>query len=508
MTVEAQTCPYCNALTPASSPDALGRATCPRCGESFAARPTTTAVTPTPAGLPPTARFPSVNGAEPARLLVAAPPSWPARLGALSGTLLAFSLLLRVALGSYAPAEKGFPFMFGLGCLGLVAAVWLWYFHRRRSNQAVVWFVLGNMLVMVGVAVPFALLTRDARRSHDPKQLEQEEELLPLRHVNRPVAPAQLPALGYLPRDTKILAAIHVRELLQEKDGRDFLEPGGWVPVELALGQVKKWTGLPPEAIDQVVVGLRAGKLPVPQSFFVVQTRQPYDLKAFAKELTAGRKDQLHQHPLYFFQPGKLQGFLWCPSERTFVLGVVPDLANADEVKALLLTLLPARPYAGVDGLPEALRQCVRQRLPRGTLLWLAGHKVPPLWNLVIPFKAIKGLPRDLDKVNTFHLDVRFQKGVALVGEFQCADDAAAQRLQQFLAKQDFSGLEAKVAGTLPAALTWATVAGWGPEPVATPGVLLAALRHQERQARDAAEHWVSMQVRGSTERLRQALRR
>jgi hypothetical protein len=511
-TGEALSCPYCNAVVPADAAAPSGRVVCPRCGETFAGRPPTTAVTAAPPAPRPAAPSP---GAPP--LLQAAPPNWPFRLAALSLVVLVICSLLRVVLADYPPARIGYPFMVGVACLGLLAAVWLWYFRTRRSNQAVVLFVLGNMLFMAGVALPFALLTTDSRRQHDPKNLPDDKEPPPAT-VGRRVAPGQLPALGYLPRDTNLVAGLHVRELLQEKGGREFLEQGGWSPAREmdVLKMTRGWTGLPPEAIDHVVAGSRPGqallpKFNVPQLFIVVQTREPYDLKGFSKEVTSGRKDQLHQRPLYYFQPNKMQGFLWCPTDRTFVVGVLPDLANAGEVEALLRAVLPARPHAGAEALPGRLRACLQQRVGRGTLLWVAGQDVPTfLLRPLVPFdKENKGRGLGLDKIQTFHLGLRFRhEDVALAAEFQCTDAGAALRLERFLKDMKLEGLEApRVAGALPA-LTWAPAFAWGPAPLATAAALVAGRTHQERQARDAAENWVSVQVRGNPADLRKALKR
>src|SRR5947209_18605935 len=119
MTGEALTCPYCNARVHAGAAvGPSGRVTCPRCGEAFAAAGAA-GPAPTPEAAPP-------------ELLQAAPPNWPGRLAGLSAVALVVSLLLRVVLTGSTAAEKAFPFMVGLASLGGVAAVWLWYFGRRR----------------------------------------------------------------------------------------------------------------------------------------------------------------------------------------------------------------------------------------------------------------------------------------------------------------------------------------------------------------------------------------
>src|SRR4051794_30349567 len=121
MTAEAQTCPFCNALVPASAAAATGRTICPRCGESFVAPPTSSGSLPTQLPVPD-----SVNDTPAPQLLQAAPPNRPGQLAALGGAVLVFSFLLRTVLAGYVPAQKAFPFMVGLASLGLIGAVWLW----------------------------------------------------------------------------------------------------------------------------------------------------------------------------------------------------------------------------------------------------------------------------------------------------------------------------------------------------------------------------------------------
>ncbi len=503
MTAAALSCPYCNALVAATAATPTGRIVCPRCGESFLA----TAATGITVAPPP-------DHAVTPLLLQAAPPNWPLRLAALSAVVLVVSVLARVVLADYEPARRGLPFMVGLSALGGGAAVWLWFFRRLRSNGAVVGFLLANMVCTLAVALAFALLTEDVRRRHDPRQAPPDEEPSPITTFDRPVAPAQLPALGYLPRDTNLIAALHVRELLREPDGRDFLEPGGWAPVKVALREVREQTGLPPEAIDHVVAGSRPGQMtqflpfPIPQPFIVVQTRQPYDLRKFPAKLTEGKHEEFRGRPIYRTLPRNgVEGFLWCPTDRIFVLASWFDGSRYEDVRARL----PAHPEQRTTGLPEPLRRCLEERVGKGTLVWVAGTNVPrELLKPVLAFvKAAPEAPADLTKIQTFYLGLRFQKDVALVGEFRCADAASARRLQRLLEAQQLPGLGApRVAGPLPAALTWVPAFAWGPEPLPTTAALVAARRHAEQQTGGAAAHWVSMQLRGTPEQLRQALRR
>jgi hypothetical protein len=127
----------------------------------------------------------------------------------------------------------------------------------------------------------------------------------------------------------------------------------------------------------------------------------------------------------------------------------------------------------------------------------------------VLSFGKGQDWSAELEGIRTFHLGLRFQKDVALVGEFQCADDAAADRLRGLLERQQLLGLgRIKLAETQPAALTWAPAYAWAAAPLPTTTALVAVVWQHERQVRDAEAHWVSMQVRGTPGQLRLALRR
>src|SRR5262245_44774930 len=157
MTVEAMTCPYCNATQPPRAGLALGqRVACARCGESFAVTHLPQAIQQEPAGWGTSASAPAP----------AAPWSMP-------------------------PGK------------------------RRWSNRALGGLVLGVMLVMGGIGLTYALMTQDFRRKNDtslPRKSRRSttEELPPL----EPTPPARLAGLGYLPTATNVLAGASVPELL------------------------------------------------------------------------------------------------------------------------------------------------------------------------------------------------------------------------------------------------------------------------------------------------------
>jgi hypothetical protein len=473
MTAEPLNCPYCNARVPVPAPDeARARVTCPRCGETFPYRPAdTTAVAP---GAPL-----AVNGPSAApRLLRAVPTHYAVQLAILSGVVVLASLTLRTAFPESATTRQAFPFMFLFGAVGAVASVWLWYFQRPRSNAAAASFFLANMGLVALIALPFALLTTDFRRSHDPPR---KSDVNPdsASQAGERRSPAELPALGYLPTDSNLVIGVHMAELLGEPAGKELLEQPSWAPLRISLGQVEKWTGLKQEAIDHIVLGARVEGLP--RLTVVIQTRVPYDPASFRVLLEDSRPMEHHGRLLYPLQLRPIgQGALWCVADRTLLLTLWLDPTDFPRMKESL----PLKPRQGAKGLPAALRECLEKRLPRGTLVWTAGTSVPPpVVAAVLPFvRGFKTAPTLLKTVRVFDAALRFDAGaeeIDMVGDVECADVKAAEALQLFLQEQKVPG-------------------------VGTPKVVGPAGR-PDKQGQEA-ERWVSFQLRARPRALREAL--
>src|SRR5437764_9185 len=120
----------------------------------------------------------------------------------------------------------------------------------RRSNRTVAGVVLGLMVLMAAGGLTLALWTQSVRRAHDKgivKRPSRRPALPPLsgrEPAVEVVAPAHLPALGYLPPETSLLAGLHVQELLASPAGKELADaPLG--PAGVRLASVRKWTGLP-----------------------------------------------------------------------------------------------------------------------------------------------------------------------------------------------------------------------------------------------------------------------
>jgi hypothetical protein len=511
MAPEPLTCPYCNARVPAPAPDpARGRIACPRCGETFPYRPADSDAVA--AGPPPAANGPPAAP----RLLQAAPTHLAVQLGIISVLIVLASLLLRVAFAESPTTQKAFPFMFLLGAVGAVASAWLWYFRRPRTNAAAALFIVGNMLLVALFALPYALLTTGFRRSHDPPRKTDLNRSGPVKDDESAVgrAPAELAALGYLPADSSLVVGVHVAELLREKAGKEFLENPSWKPLELALRQVEKWTGLHRDTIDHVALGARIDGFP--RLTVVVQTRVPYDPASFRVLHDESKPTEHHGRLLYPLLLRPIgQGALWCVGERTLLLTLWWDPAGFPEMKEAL----PLKPRRGAEGLTPALRACLEKRLSRGALVWVAGTSPPaPLVAAVLPFaRGAQSTPAALKKVRVFSAALRFAAGaeeVALAGDLECADVAAAEALQRFLQGQKVPGVGAPgVAGPAnrvgdQALLGVSVVAlGGSPRGAETAAALAALAVSSPRATGSDAERWVSFQVRARPGVLNEALR-
>jgi hypothetical protein len=178
MSTDLLTCPYCNAEVPTG---AHGKMACPRCGEMLT--------------------LPEGFAGEDAPSALQAP-------GALPSPPIAL------------PVE------------------------RKRANRLVAGIVLGVMVLMGATGLTYALMTVQVRRDHDrslPRQSRKVFDLLRKgpAEPTETVAPGRLAALGYLPADTGIVAAIQVEELLASPAGKDLRSRGLKVAgVELKLDDV------------------------------------------------------------------------------------------------------------------------------------------------------------------------------------------------------------------------------------------------------------------------------
>jgi hypothetical protein len=181
------------------------------------------------------------------------------------------------------------------------------------------------------------------------------------------VKPAEVPGLSYLPPATEAILTVQVPLLLErlgpeaEKDPPRALMALG-LP-EAASEVIDKATAIGLPNVDHLVVGLgfEKGSLP-PQLFVVVQARQPFDLKAIARQAKAQelKKDG---RTLYAAKAGNLPMTLhwWQAADRVLVATM---LARDFET-------VPVAPRPGIDHLPPVVAGLIRDRVSDDACAWL-----------------------------------------------------------------------------------------------------------------------------------------
>jgi hypothetical protein len=382
--------------------------------------------------------------------------------------------------------------------------------EKGPSNRSVAWMVLGAMAVMAVVGLSFALSTVDFRnRNHQGRPVVQiNKQAIDDPRTVAAVAPAELPALGYLPTDSNIVGAVHVAEILHDPVGRKFLESPSPAPIKQALASIEQWTGLKAESLDQVVFGVHVGTA-VPRICVIAQTRQPYDRAALttAKAIHGSKASEFRHRLLYHFALGPIgNGLLWCADDRTLVC-----LVRLDGTREEDMSVLPETPRHAADGLPAPLLALLQKRLARGTLIWLAGHFEKP--EILSPLLAFSQVPPESEQlitsIATFGAGLRFQSGITLMADLHTTDAGAALRLAEYLQRQ--TAPVGKVASSLaPYAhpQMWAAPVAAGHAPVATwpltTAASLSAATHIASHAMPVDEvNWVTLQVRADADVIR-----
>lgn len=419
MTAELLTCPYCNAeVTVARGTPAGRRVPCPRCGETFPYRPSEGVTTSPPSSLQITAEPPAPEAP--------ATDSFRVKLGLLLGIIGAVGVVTLVYIRSLDVAVI-------VGAMAAVGVLWLWFFRVRRGNQAAAAFVLANMALVAAAGLALALRTQSERRAHDAglphsrRPSHNPPEPPPQGVPARPaaVAPDRLAALGYLAPDTSVVAGVHVAELLADDTGKRLLnDPIKVGPTEFRLGAVEKWTGLRPEEVDHVVLGVKADDPLPPRLNVVVRTREPYDAAKVRETLKARRAGGGKKELYRFDGPGGVPLVLWCADERTLVVGLLPTHLEA----------VPLKPRDDLSALVPELRPILRERMRPAGPVWAAGHARDWANTAAAPLLEQLG-KEDRDRVRsmqTFGLWLQPGREVTVNAVFRCADAAAANALEQY----------------------------------------------------------------------------
>ncbi len=419
MTAELITCPYCNAeMTVARGTPAGRRVPCPRCGETFPYRPSEGVTTAPPPG-------PQLTAGPPAPEVVATDP-FRFKLGLLLGILGAVGTVTLVYIRSLDVAVI-------VGAMAAVGVLWLWFFRVRRGNPAAAAFVLANMLLVAVAGLALALRTQSERRAHDAglphgRRPSHNRPEPPPQGVPAPpaaVAPDRLAALGYLAPDTSVVAGVHVAELLADDTGKRLLnDPIQVGATELRLGAVEQWTGLRPEEVDHVVVGVKADDPFPPRLNVVVRTREPYDAAKVRAALRAKRAGGGKKELYRFDGPGGVPLVLWCADERTLLVGLLERHLEA----------VPAKPRDDLGALVPELRPILRERMRPAGPVWAAGHARD--WANTSAAFLLERLGKEdqarVRSVRTFGLWLQPGREVTVNAVFRCADAAAARALGEY----------------------------------------------------------------------------
>ena len=169
-----------------------------------------------------------------------------------------------------------------------------------RANRRVALILLGVMACMFAGALAFALSTQSFRRQND-KGITQgrPKRRPPLDDAptsdNTPTPPAQLAALGWLPRESSLLVGVHVRELAQNRswqNSADAADQAGRRTSNFSVASLTKLIPFKIDDLDHLVLGVKLDDALPPRMTLVVRTRQDYDEAALLQTLEDKRKER------------------------------------------------------------------------------------------------------------------------------------------------------------------------------------------------------------------------
>jgi hypothetical protein len=451
MPTELVSCPYCNSRFPAGTGWQAGqRVACPRCGEAFAYHPSEAIREgPAPEAFPPVSE--TDGGAEP---VLEPRPRWSNRtvalvVVALMGTMAVIGLTfaemttpIRREHDLGKPRDMGFaiPLAARLARIVYVAVLALFLLgtvlRKERPRSWTVRVGAGLVVALLGLVIlddALALLGYPSRFVPRRWVLMDEAAKHSQPTVVPGVAPGKLAGLGYLPPDTNLVLAVHVAEAIREPMGQELLRRFRLGPTGLGTATLEKSTGLRLEDLDHVVLGLKVDKVIPPRLNLVVRTRQPFDPVQLRAAMKADRKFERRKRELYYFPLEQMQAHLWCPDDRTLVIGLFPG--DLDDV--------PAAPVAGPDHLPAPLAQLLNERLKMGTQLWFIGHADD--WNKTLAELVLRTVPQPergmLGKVQTFGLWLQLGESMSLNAAVCCVDAAGAEQVDKYLAEKGANGV-------------------------------------------------------------------
>lgn len=247
-------------------------------------------------------------------------------------------------------------------------------------------------------------------------------------------APAQLAALGFLPDDTNVMVGIHVRALLDHPRGWETLAAFGInVEADKDKPSLERLIGLAPAEVDHAVLGLQL-EGGAARMILVLNAREPFSEEQIAKRLGAGRPSEVNGRKLYpvpvqLPRIGAQPGSLWCATDRTLVIAL----------KSEDLAAVPATPNPDIDRFRGPLPALLRDKLPAGTVAWVAAHA--DQWSRTALPALLFILPIDTETrrawegLRSLAAGARLDPEPRLALTALCDDDAGAGRLETYLGR-------------------------------------------------------------------------
>jgi hypothetical protein len=325
--------------------------------------------------------------------------------------------------------------------------------------------ILGIMALMAAITTGFALWTKEFRRQNDLKKgfiatLPASQE------------PEEMSVLGLVPARCNVLGAVNLADVRANPVAKKALFEPPPRSIEWLTDRLKDVTGMSPNDLDQVAVGVEmADKLP--KIFVLVQTRAAYDPQAILKAFAPAKAQLLRGRPLVRFPLWHVgDGVVWCVTDRHLAFLFQLGPAALDELEAI-----PVRPRLKLEGSPEAVRTLVKERVDKQSLAWLAAADLGS--SAVVDFLGLAGAKvepyRPLLATKAVTISVKTDTDVVVLGQALPKSASEAETLAAKLRDADWRGEASKKVAPAPA---------------------------------DAAAPWVSLQLRYEAGKIRELLER
>ncbi len=306
--------------------------------------------------------------------------------------------------------------------------------RHRQARQPTGWrstrgLVIGGIvLAALGVAVGLGIHYWNRDKNPQPPHANVE--------TAKPVTPAEMPGLGYLPAATDSVIAVQFRPLFdalpagQSKDPRTLLN---WIGLPRdSISTLEKVVPIGLENIDQLVLGLKLKEgSPLEQITLVIHTREAFSVEAIVgrlnrKEIKSGDRTvyQTTGDPRFPFDL-----CIWAPNDRVLVIAL-----QAKDIE---------QPREGIEHLSPRLVEIVRTQLTPDTYFW--GVLDSERWELLGLFllglapeqrQAFEKLNISLSVLRTVTVAVRTDPAPALTVWLELKAEKTAMEFREYLAER------------------------------------------------------------------------